>query len=220
MSHRARFTSASDMPSPSDNRSPSRSAEGAGPARAVELGDIGPSRRFVELVRTGRRELERLVVTGHPPDLDSLVGWEMRGANTPSWSRLLGIRKFLKGFYRAESGDVFGYNCPVAQNPLAGPWLPRPSLESPKRFGFYRVSAVDPTARDNAYLHAALLDYSAGHNPSLDPSTGLRDYLVEVPGSAGELFLGKAYYALGPTRLGVSFFVLERLWRGPASPRF
>ena len=68
---------------------------------------------------------------------------------------------------------------------------------------------MDPEARDNAYLHALLLDYGRG-NPWYDPSRQLRDYLVRcVPGS-DDLLLGKAYMALGPWRIPATFFLLER----------
>ena len=164
------------------------------------------------LAAASTRELEVAFQRGVTPDLDQLVGWEFRGINTPRWARLAGIQKFMKGFFRDPSrgGDVYGYNCPVAQNGLDGPWLARPDDAAPKRFGFYRVAPVDPTVRDNAYLHAVLLDYGKGGNSALDPSQGLRDYLVQVTADNPDLYLGKAYYALGPARLAASYFVLER----------
>lgn len=171
-----------------------------------------PSAGFLDLVGRDRKSLEKTFVRGQEIDPQSLVGWTFRGANTPAWTRAAGIKKFIKGFFR-EGENVWGYNMPVRQNRLAGPWtLPEP--QAPKRFGFYRVSAVDPEARDNAYLHAVLLDYGRGKNPRLDPSSLLRDYLVAVNDS-GELLLGKAYLALGTARIPVSFFVLERQATGP-----
>ena len=77
----------------------------------------------------------------------------------------------------------------------------KPTDADPKRFGFYRVVPVDATARDNRYLHALLLDYGLGNNPRTDPSAGLRDYLVQVDRADPDVFLGKAYYAVGPARL-------------------
>lgn len=112
---------------------------------------------------------------------------------------------------RREDGEVFGYNSPVIQNALDQPWHVKP-----KRFGFYRVAPVDPTSRDNAYLHAVLLDYGRGGNARLDPTQGLRDYLVQVDADNDDLYLGKAYYAVGPVRVPTSFFVLERF--RPTSP--
>jgi len=156
------------------------------------------------------RELEIVFQRGVQPDLDGLAGWEFRGTNTPGWAKLVGIKKFIKGMRRGEGGDVYGYNCPVEQNGLDAPWIAKPDDAAPKRFGFYRVAPVDPTSRDNAYLHAVLLDYGRGDNPRLDPSRGLRDYLVQVDAASDDLFLGKAYYAVGPLRVATSFFILER----------
>ena len=161
-------------------------------------------------------ELELVFQRGSTPALSSIAGWEFRGLNTPPWFRLLGIKKFMKGFWKAEDGQVYGYNCPVEQNGLRDPWIAKPDDANPKRFGFYTVSPVDATARDNRYLHALLLDYGKGKNPRFDASAGLRDYLVQVEPNDPNILLGKAYYAAGPLRVPTySFFILERHRRGP-----
>jgi hypothetical protein len=174
-----------------------------------------PSERALALERASHAALELAFVRGETPDLEQLVGWEFRGINHPAWARLAGIKKFVKGFFRnSEDGRVMGYNCPVVQNVLDGRWHTKPSDTAPKRFGFYEVAPVDPTARDNAYLHAVLLNYGRGGNKPWDPSSGLRDYLVQVDRDDPDLFLGKAYYALGPLRVHSNFFILERFRRG------
>jgi len=173
-----------------------------------------PSAAALALERATHAEVELAFVRGATPDLDDLVGWEFRGINHPAWARLAGIKKFVKGFFRGEDGRVMGYNCPVVQNVLDGRWHTKPSDTAPKRFGFYEVAAVDPTRRDNAYLHAVLLDYGRGGNKLWDPSRGLRDYLVQIDPANPDLFLGKAYYALGPLRVHSNFFILERHRRG------
>jgi hypothetical protein len=165
-----------------------------------------PSARFLEIARSGRHALEETLLRGHMPDLGELAAWEFRGMNTPPWARAARIRKFVKGFERRDEGQIFGYNRPAAQNRDDDAWQ-----VTGRPFGFYRVTPVDATDRDNAYLHAALLDYSRGENRPWDPSRGLRDYLVQVDLADPDLFLGKAYYAVGPARVPVSFFVLERL---------
>ncbi len=167
-----------------------------------------PTPKALALEASTRAQLEKLFVNGGAPDLDALVGWEFRGINHPKWASALGIKKFVKGFYRAEDGRVMGYNTPVEQNVLDGRWHTQP-----KRFGFYEVAPVDATARDNVYLHAVLLDYGKGGNAVYDPTKNLRDYLVSVDGNP-DLYLGKAYYALGPTRVATNFFILERFRRG------
>jgi hypothetical protein len=179
-----------------------------------------PTPAALALARATQRELEQAFQRGTPPDLDALVGWEFRGINcTPRGAlplaRLAGIQKFVKGIFRAGDGRVMGYNCPVIQNVLDGRWRTRPSDSAPRRFGFYEVSPVDATARDNHYLHALLLDYGKGGNAAWDPTRGLRDYLVQVDAGNPDLFLGKAYYAIGPARVAAGFFLLERFRRGP-----
>lgn len=175
-----------------------------------------PSPRVLELEQTPLAGLEEIFVRGTTPDLAGLAGWEFRGLNSPSYFKLLGIKKFVKGFWRDEAGVTWGYNYPVEQNPIDSGWFGLPSVVAPKRFGFYRVEPVDATSRDNKYLHALLLDYGRGDNPKLDASAGLRDYLVQVDPGSPDLLLGKAYYALGPVRVPTaSFFILERHQRGP-----
>ena len=169
-----------------------------------------PTAEALRLEQVTRAELERAFVRGGTPDLGDLAGWEFRGINHPAWAKVAGIKKFMKGFFR-EDGKLFGYNCPVEQNVVDGRWRAQPDDAAPKRFGFYEVAAVDPTRRDNYYLHAVLLDYGAGGNKPWDPSAGLRDYLVQL---GDDLFLGKAYYALGPLRVHSNFFILERHRRG------
>jgi hypothetical protein len=168
------------------------------------------SAALYELERMSRADLETALLRGHRPDPSSLAGWEFRGVNAPRWARALGIKKFIKGFVR-DGGELRGYNRAVVQNRLRGAWTPKPA----NAFGFYAAGPVDPTARDNVYLHALLLDYGRGDNPRFDPSRHLRDYLVQVDASNPDLFLGKAYYATGPLRIPVSFFILERHGRIP-----
>ena len=176
-------------------------------------GSAACSERFYTLGKMRMRELETVFLRGVTPDLDQLIGWEFRGMNTPGWAKLAGIKKFIKGFYRRD-GDCYGYNCPVVQNNIRAPWIAKPDDDNPKRFGFYRVAAVDPSSRDNAYLHAVLLDYGKGGNKRLDPTSGLRDYLVQLDADNDDLYLGKAYYALGPARVATNFFLLERHRKG------
>ena len=179
-----------------------------------------PTPAALALEQMSMRELERVFQRGSMPDLDGLAGWEFRGINVLPlnaipFGNLVGIKKFLKGFYRAEDGRVMGYNSPVVCNVLDGRWHTKPSDTAPKRFGFYEVHPVDATARDNHALHALLLDYGKGDNPRFDITSGLRDYLVQVDSTNPDLLLGKAFYALGPARIGrLNFFILERHRRG------
>jgi hypothetical protein len=180
-----------------------------------------PTRAALALEQTPMRGLDLVFERGTMPNLEDLVGWEFRGINRLPLNSIplgnwVGIKKFMKGFVRdSETGRVMGYNVPVVCNVLDGRWHLKPSDESPKRWGFYEAYPVDPTAKDNNYLHAVLLDYGKGGNPRFDVTAGLRDYLVQVDPSNPDLFLGKAYYAVGPGRLGpLNYFILERHRRG------
>jgi hypothetical protein len=166
------------------------------------------SSEYRRIGRLPRRELETMLVRGDTPDPEKLAGFEFRGMNTAMYAKFIGIQKFIKGFFKGDGG-VSGYNIPVVQNGLDAPWIPRGKGE-PKRFGFYSVDRVDAGARDNAYLHALLLDYGKA-NGRVDPTQFIRDYLVRVNPGSDELLLGKAYIAVGPApRVAVGYFLLER----------
>ena len=180
-----------------------------------------PSPAALAIAAAPWRALEPMFQRGVTPDLEALLGWEWRGINrAPSDTvlKLAGIKKFVKGMFRADDGRVMGYNCPVVQNALDGRWRTQPSDDAPRRFGFFEVAPVDPTARDNHYLHALLLDYGRGGNPRWDPSRNLRDYLVQLDPAKPDLLLGKAYLAAGPARIAMSYFILERFRRAPGRP--
>jgi hypothetical protein len=165
---------------------------------------------YLRLCRARPATLERILVGGETPVLSGLVGYEYRGYNLAPPLVLLGIRKFIKAFFVTPVGAVYGCNTPVGQNGLTGSWYARPDEAAPRRYAFFRVAPVAPQARDNAYLHALLLDYGRGGNPRYDPSRFLRDYLVRVVRGSDDLLLGKAYLALGSARLAATFFLLER----------
>jgi hypothetical protein len=175
------------------------------------------SARYRELIALEAAELERLMAGSPAPDLESIAGWEWRGYNTPWFCSLLGIRKFIKAFFRNAEGRIEGYNIPPRQNAVSQEWLHKPSAEAPKRFGFYLVSQVRHEGPDSLYPRALLLDYGASpRNASWKPERLLRDYLVSPDPAYPDILLGKAHLALGG-RVPVSFFLLERLrpsdWR-------
>ena len=177
-----------------------------------------PTTAALGLEQMSFRALDAVFMRGLRPELEGLAGWEFRGLNrlplnSIPFGTLVGIKKFVKGFHPAEDGRLMGYNSPVEMNAIDGRWRTKPSDEAPKRFGFYEVAAVDATAHDNKYLHAVLLDYGKGGNPRLDITAGLRDYLVQVDGENPDLYLGKAYYAFGPARVHLNYFILERFRR-------
>jgi len=167
---------------------------------------------YQTLCNSGFEELERFMVGGFMPAMEDLEGWEFRGYNVHPFTRLLGIRKFKKGFVRDPGNphSLQGYNVKVKQNSLLDPWLDIIRKGEPIHHGFFKVSPVDPAQRDNVYPRSLLLDYGAGRNPMLDPSKLLRDYLVQVMAGDRDLYLGRATLALSIERVPVGFFVLER----------
>jgi hypothetical protein len=170
-----------------------------------------PSPELLRLADLPTAELEREFIRGQTPEPDRLAGWDFRGLNHLKATKLVGIRKFVKGFY-LQSGELYGYNAVVEQNALTDEWNYKPSADSPKRHGFYRVHEVRADEVDNQHLHALLLDYGQGENPRFDVTRGLRDYLVQV---TDDVYLGKAFYALGRRRIELpSMFILDRFRPG------
>jgi len=168
------------------------------------------SARYLDLARRSKGDLEAVFALGSPPDVASLTGFEYRGYNQPRTAALLGIRKFVKAFYLDRSGQPFGCNTPVAQNGLAGEWLPRPDDDQPKRYAFFRVEPAEPGAADQRQRRAVLLDYGRGGNRGYDIARILRDYLVRIEPGSDDLLLGKAHFVVAGTSLASSFFLIER----------
>jgi hypothetical protein len=172
-----------------------------------------PSAEYLRLAALPPRQVEALMLRGERPDVDALIDWEFRGLNLGLGPRLLGIRKFIKGFYRTPDGAAFGYNLRVRQNGPAEPWRARRHDGAPRRYAYYSARPVDAAGPDNAYLEALLLDYGAAAAGRFDVAGRLRDYLVRVESGADDLLLGKAFVALGPWRLPAGYFLLERFRR-------
>lgn len=172
------------------------------------------------ILEASSKDRVRVMEHGTAPALESLVGWEFAGLNSGALVGLLGIRKFKKGFYegppRAERGPepfVQGYNVQTRQNSPDEPHVAKPSDESPKRFGYYRVHRVIQGSGNDRYPNALLLDYGLGGNPFFEPAKLLRDYLVQVYPDDPDFLLGHAYGALGPIRIRLNFFALVRMNR-------
>jgi len=161
--------------------------------------------------------LEWVLLRGSMPDFAELDGWEFRGYNVNPASELIRARKFKKGFYAdpADASVARGYNVKVEQNGLLNPWIDQLKHGAPVRHALYAVYPVRADEKDNLYPNALMLNYGMGQNPPFDPSRVLRDYLVKVSPDNDDLFLGKAYAAIGPLRSFGGWFVLERYNRAP-----
>ncbi|HEY3359410.1 MAG TPA: hypothetical protein VGQ83_39535 [Polyangia bacterium] len=171
---------------------------------------------YVTLCMASPDMLEDVMRRGSTPELERLAGWEFRGYNTPEFAALLGIKKFKKGFYKdganATAGRIQGYNVEVKQSPIGvgDPWVDAMKGADSHKFGWYNVYPVDLSEPDAKYPNAVLINYDSDKNFKLDPTRLLRDYLVQVYADNPDLYLGKAFIALGPVRVFVSYFVLER----------
>ena len=163
---------------------------------------------FEDLCLMSPADLEGIFKKGVTPDFEKLAGWEFRGYNVTPMAKLMGIQKFKKGFFH-KNNRPFGYNIPVIQNRFWGDWICKPENDDPKRFGFYSVAEAAQQSVENKEPHALVLNYGDGEN-SLFDGAFLRDYVVQVDPENPDLYLGKAYIALGPTRIFSNFFVIER----------
>lgn len=174
---------------------------------------------YKTLTHAPKGDLENIFRNASAPPPGTLAGWEFRGYNVPWFTKLLGIQKFIKGFFSAAPGSVEGYNIPVRQNGFENPWEHLPGPDAPKRFGFYAVAPVDKDARDNYYPASILLNYGASsRNAFYRVEKVLRDYVVQPDPRNPDILLGKAYLALARARVPSNFFVLERLRRTEWKP--
>lgn len=167
---------------------------------------------YLEYGNKTAAELEEILRLGTAPDPQRLAGFEWRGYNTLELTRLVGIKKFIKGFFRNASGAVEGYNIPVRQNGLKDAWLHKPDADSPKRFGFFLVLPAAARPGGDPHPQSVLLDYGASsRNAVYRVERLLRDYVVVPDPANPDILLGKAALALGAGRPALSFFVIERL---------
>ena len=179
---------------------------------------------FEDICRERDSKLEELVLRGVMPDIAQIAGWEFKGRNTSMTSKLLNIRRFIKGFCAISQETqppemIDGYNLWVWQERgLKSPWRPMTKSGKPWRHGFFKVHPVEPDQIDNKYPNALLIDYSLAKNPFYHPGAVLRDYFVQVYKNNPDLYIGKAYAALGSLRILGGYFVIERANRSEIHP--
>ena len=110
------------------------------PETSTLLKADGARYSWLEIVRSaGNGVRETMMMNGTPPSFESLAGWEFAGANSLILTRLIGIRKFVKGFYEGPDRDqgpsphVQGYNITVRQNADDAPHVLTPSPSRARR---------------------------------------------------------------------------------------
>ena len=167
---------------------------------------------FGELVGFTNDRLESLMKQGGTPALADVAGYEFRGFNLQPLTKLIGSRKFKKGFYGSpEEGHLWGYNIRVVQNKLDEPWMALPSDANPKRILFFKVFPAAQAGRDADYAHSLVVDYSQWQGYFvLNPGRYILDYLVFPDSENRDLLLGKSYFAVGGSRAFAGYFILER----------
>lgn len=171
---------------------------------------------YVSLALATNVELEHVMRAGVQPDPASIAGWEFKGWNTLDLTSVLGFRKFKKGFYQMDpttdpAEGIQGYNVKPVQNGLGDPWFDIVKKGQSVKHGWYDCYPVRLHEVDNKYPNGLLINYNCGRNPTGDPTSFLRDYIVKPYADDEDLMLGKAFVALGSSlRLFVSYFVLER----------
>jgi len=172
---------------------------------------IDSTSHFHQLIAGGRTLASTLFAEGSTARLGQVIEREFDGCNLFAAARLIGIRKFRKGFWTTPEGIAMGYNIPVRQNGLDQEWLPKPDAQHPRHFGYYRVQPVASEA-EHPVGNALLLDYGQGQNPWWNFTWVLRDYLRQPFADDPDVLLGAAYVKIGALRFFSNFFALR--WIG------
>lgn len=164
---------------------------------------------FESLAKVDKKTLEKIMKEGVLPDVFSMWDWEFDGYNLTPLASILGIRKFRKGFYQRYG--VKGYNVRMKQNKFEEPWEYKG--DKPERFGWFDVLEYEASLmieEKHLYKKALLLNYGLDKRNSLFEGKMLRDFLVQVNKGDKDLYLGKAYNAVGKRRIMPSYFILKR----------
>jgi hypothetical protein len=165
---------------------------------------------FDRLASSDDQTLDKLFASSPPPVFDALVGYRWRGYNTDPNLRYLGLKKFIKAFFRAEHGDE-GCNIKVFQDAITEPWRPRTRRGKIDAFAFYLVRPQSARTRLARNGSALLIDYGASsRNPIYHVERTILDYLVQPFAEDPDVMLGRAFVGFGRMRMASSFFVLHR----------
>ena len=166
---------------------------------------------FDELTAYDNRRLEPFL-TGFPaPEISDLLGFEFRGWNIQSATKVMGTRKFFKGFFGvATRPHAWGYNMPAVQDGKDHPWRAKTKDGRPIRCFFFKI--VPGTAiSDSLHPKTLVVDYRQWPEYFLlNPVKYTVDYLVYPDPQNHNLIVGKSYSQVLGTRIFLGFFILER----------
>lgn len=178
---------------------------------------------FESLAKADKKTLDDVMKNGTMPDLESMAGWEFDGYNLTFMATILGIRKFRKGFYKAKEKKLSwdrsffidsykGYNVKMKQNKFEQPWEYKNG--KPERFGWFDIITNYTFCKDwMLHSNAVLLHYGKDKRNTLFEGKMLRDFLVQVNKDNKDLYLGKAYNAVGRNWIMPSYFIIRRAER-------
>lgn len=149
-------------------------------------------------------ELENILLTGKPPDLEELNGYIYCGWNH-EWIGNLSGKKFKKGFMKKD-GKNLGYNEIVIQDNTgyAGPWNQKIESDGkPTQLGYFRTSYVKnepPEKLNGPYIDLGYFDYDIPHMHKwyLSFFKVIRDFVVLPNEGDNTLLLCKAYLRVFP----------------------
>jgi hypothetical protein len=189
----------------------------------------GRQYQYLELaIDVGDDVLEEIMRRGTKPAFESLINWEFAGTNSHPMTQILpgpagiGFRKFKKGFYRptsprapadaSPSPFIEGYNVVCKQNGVGAPHESVMLHGAQKRHGYFRVYLPEEGSEERRYDNALMIDYALGANSTIDPSSRLRDYLVQIYPDDPDLLLGSTMFSpIGSLYVPVpDYFVLKR----------
>jgi hypothetical protein len=159
---------------------------------------------YESLAEASPAELESILLTGKPPDLEQLNGYIYDGWNH-EWIGNLSGKKFKKGFMKKDGGN-FGYNEIVIQDNTGynGPWNQHIDSDGkPTQLGYFRTSYVlnEPPAKLNErYINLGYFDYDIPHMHKwyLSFFKVIRDFVVLPNEGDNTLLLCKAYLRVFP----------------------
>jgi len=164
--------------------------------------------RFAELATLPASELEAMLRSGLPLDVDTLGDDLWHGYSLAMAAPLFKLfGRFGKTFVRdPATGRVRGWNVRMRQGVDA--WTPALFRGKAVTYGHYEVIDEPVGPLSDAYPNAFMIDYGRGGNRPWDPLAVVRDWVVSVD---DDVLLGRMYLALGGRQVATpSYFGLAR----------